>query len=65
MKWMGVYFLGYILLIAGIVAALWKAGALANVSGVWIAIGSLIAVGIGLMVAVSNSGSKESIQIDK
>lgn len=65
MKWMGVYFLGYILLIAGIVAALWKVGALANVSGVWIAIGALIAVGVGLMVAVANSGSKESIQIDK
>ena len=65
MKWMGVFFLGYVLLIAGILAALWKAGALANVSGVWIAIGILIAVGVGLMVAVANSGSKESIQIDK
>jgi hypothetical protein len=65
MKWMGVFFLGYILLIAGILAALWKAGVLANVSGVWIAIGILIAVGVGLMVAVANSGTKESIQIGK
>ena len=65
MKWMGVFFLGYILLIAGILAALWKLGVLANVSGVWIAIGALIAVGVGLMVAVANSGTKESIQIGK
>lgn len=65
MKWMGVFFLGYVLLIAGIFAALWKLGVLANVSGVWIAIGALIAVGVGLMVAVANSGTKESIQIGK
>lgn len=65
MKWMGIYFLGYVLLLAGIVAALWKLDLLANVSGVWIAIGCVIAVGIGLMVAVANSGRKETIQIDK
>ena len=65
MKWMGTYFVGYLLLLGGILAALWKVGALANVSGVWILIGCVIAVGIGLMVAVANSGSKESIQIDK
>src|ERR1035437_2383151 len=65
MKWMGTFFLGYILLLAGIFAALWKLGVLANVSGVWIAIGAVIAVGVGLMVAVANSGRKETIQIDK
>jgi hypothetical protein len=65
MKWMGTFFLGYVLLLAGILAALWKLGVLANVSGVWIAIGALIAVGVGLMAAVANSGRKETIQIDK
>jgi hypothetical protein len=65
MKWMGTFFLGYILLLAGILAALWKVGVLANVSGVWIFIGSVIAVGVGLMVAVANSGRKQTIQIDK
>jgi len=65
MKWMGIFFLGYVLLLAGIVAALWKVGVLANVSGVWIAIGTVIALGVGLMVAVANSGRKETIQIDK
>jgi hypothetical protein len=65
MKWMGTFFLGYVLLLAGIVAALWKVGVLANVSGVWIAIGTVIALGVGLMVAVANSGRKETIQIDK
>lgn len=65
MKWMGTFFLGYILLLVGILAALWKLGVLANVSGIWIAIGSVIAVGVGLMVAVANSGRKETIQIEK
>lgn len=65
MKWMGTFFLGYVLLIAGILAALWKLGVLANVSGIWVGIGALIAVGIGLMVAVANSGRKETIQIEK
>ena len=65
MKWMGTFFLGYVLLLAGILAALWKLGVLANVNGVWIAIGALIAVGVGLMAAVANSGRKETIQIDK
>ncbi len=49
----------------GLFAALWKLGVLKNVSGVWIGIGALIAVGVGLMVAVANSGRKETTQIDK
>ncbi len=65
MKWMGTFFLGYVLLLAGILAALWKFGVLANVSATWIGIGALIAVGIGLMAAVANSGRKDTIQIDK
>jgi hypothetical protein len=65
MKWTGTFFLGYILLLAGVFAALWKVGALQNVSGVWMAIGAVIAVGVGLMVAVANSGRKETVEIDK
>lgn len=65
MKWANLYFLGYAILLAGIVAALWKAGVLANVGAGWTAIGVVIALGIGIMVSVANSGSKESIQIEK
>jgi hypothetical protein len=65
MKWVNLYFLGYALLIAGIVAALWKAGVLERVGAAWTGIGVVIALGIGIMVSVANSGSKESIQIEK
>ncbi len=65
MKWINLYFLGYVILLAGIVAALWKVGALEQVGAGWTAIGIVIAVGIGIMVSVASSGRKESIQIEK
>ena len=65
MKWVNLYFLGYVILLAGIVAALWKAGALERIGAGWTAIGIVIAVGIGIMVSVASSGRKESIQIEK
>jgi len=64
MKWTAAYFVGYALLVAGILAALWKTGILANIGAAWTAIGLIILLGIGVMVAVSNSGRKESISID-
>ncbi len=65
MKWAGMYFGGFVVLIGGVLAALWKLGILASVGTTWTVIGIVIAVGIGIMFAVSNSGSKENIQIDR
>ena len=65
MKWTGIYLLGYVILIGGILAALWKLGILASIGMIWTLIGVMIATGIGIMVAVSNSGSKENIEIDR
>ncbi len=65
MKWTGVFFLGYIILIGGILAALWKFGILAGIGTTWTLIGVVIAIGIGIMLAVSSSGSKENIEIDR
>ena len=65
MKWTGLYLVGYIIVVAGILAALWKSGVLASIGTTWTVIGVVIAVGLGIMVAVSNSGSKENIQIDR
>jgi len=63
MKWAGMYFGGFVVLIGGVLAGLWKLGILANIGATWTVIG--IAIGIGIMFAVSNSGSKENIQIDR
>lgn len=65
MKWAGIYLLGYIILIGGLLAALWKLGILARIGMTWTLIGVVIAIGIGIMIAVSNSGSKENIEIDR
>jgi uncharacterized membrane protein HdeD (DUF308 family) len=65
MKWTGIYLIGYIVLIGGILAALWKMGVLSSIGTTWSIIAVVIAVGIGIMLAVSSSGSKENIQIDQ
>jgi hypothetical protein len=65
MKWAGMYLAGFMVLIGGILAALWKLGVLENVSPTWIVIGVAIALGLGMMFAVANSGAKENIQIDR
>ena len=65
MKWAGLYFFGFVLLIRGGLAALWKLGILQNIETTWIVIGVVILVGLGIMFAVANSGTKENIQIDR
>ena len=65
MRWTGIYLVGYIIMLGGIVAALWKSGVLARIGTTWTIIGVVIAIGIGIMIAVANSGKKESINIEK
>ncbi len=65
MKWAGMYFLGFILLIGGVLAALWKLGILQNIETTWIVIAVVILAGVGIMVSVSNAGAKQNIEIDR
>ena len=58
MRFINMYFVGWIVLMIGMALALWKAGILANVSPAWIAIAAVIAFGIGIMLAVG-SGKPE------
>lgn len=65
MKWTGIYLVGYMIMLGGIVAALWKSGFLERIGTTWTVIGVVIAIGIGIMIAVANSGKKETINIDR
>jgi hypothetical protein len=65
MKWAGMYFVGFVILVGGLLAALWKLGVLARIGATWTLIGVAIAVGLGIMIAVTHSGNKENIQIDR
>ena len=64
MKWTAMYLVGYVIVICGVLAALWKLGILASIGAVWTLIGVAILIGFGIMIAVSNSGKKENIEID-
>lgn len=65
MKWMSVYLVGYVLVVAGIIAALWKTGVLDRMGPFWTTVGVVIAIGIGIMMAVSGSGEKEHVEVHR
>ena len=65
MKWMQMYMVGYAIVLGGIIAAMWKLGVIERVGPGWTAIGIVIAVGLGFMVSIANSGKKETVEIDQ
>ena len=65
MKWAGMYLVGFVVLIGGVLAALWKLGVLESIGTARTLIGVVILVGFGIMISVSQSGTKENIEIDR
>jgi hypothetical protein len=59
MRFINMYLVGYFVLLMGALAALWYGGVLRHVSPVWVVIGLVIAVGLGIMLSVS--GGKPEI----
>jgi hypothetical protein len=55
MSFMRVYIVGYFVLIMGALLALWKADILSHMPFVWIAIGLIIAIGLGILLAVTST----------
>jgi len=55
MRFIHLYLIGYFVLIAGALLALWHAGILAHVGALWIAFGILIALGLGIILAVTSA----------
>jgi hypothetical protein len=58
MRFIHIYLAGYFILVLGALAALWYGGVLRHVSPLWVVIGLVIAVGLGVMLSVS-SGEPE------
>jgi len=65
MKWAGMYLVGFVILVGGVLAALWKLGILDSIGRTWTTIGVVIVIGLGIMISVTNSGTKENIEIDR
>jgi hypothetical protein len=54
MRYLKLYLVGYFILLIGAGLALWQSGILRQIPGIWLAIGVLIAVGFGIMLAVAS-----------
>ena len=53
MRFIHLYLVGYFVLIIGAAMALYQSGVLVRMSGMWIAISLVIAIGLGIMLAVT------------
>jgi hypothetical protein len=53
MRYVQLYLIGYFILVAGALAALWYGGVLQHLAATWILIGLIIAIGLGVMLAIS------------
>ena len=54
MKFINMFLIGYFVLIIGVTMALWQTGVLKRMSPIWIVIGVIVAVGVGIMMSVSS-----------
>jgi len=54
MRFIHLFLVGYFILIVGVGLALWQTGVLERLAPIWIGIGAIVAVGIGIMLSVSS-----------
>jgi len=54
MRYVNIYFVGFMVFMLGLGLALWKVGILASVAPIWIVIGVVIALGIGIMMSIGS-----------
>lgn len=65
MRFIHLYLIGYCFLVLGAVLALWQTGVLQRVAPIWIGIGALIAVGLGIMLSVRSGKPSISEEIER
>ena len=64
MRSMRMYLVGYVILVGGVIAALWKLGVIDRIGPAWTAIGVVIVIGLGVMLSVS-MGETKTIEVDE
>jgi len=65
MKFIHMFLIGYFILVLACGLALWQTGLLQRVAPIWIGIGALVAIGVGIMMAVSSGKPDISEEITK
>lgn len=48
------FLVGYVIVIVGVGLALWQTGVLSRIAPIWMAIGAIVAIGLGIMLSVSS-----------
>lgn len=54
MRFLKLYLIGYFVLLFGAALALWQSGVLRQIPPIWIVIALVIAIGLGIMLAVAS-----------
>jgi len=54
MRFINMFLVGYFILVIGVTMGLWQSGLLNQVAPIWIAIGVIVAVGLGIMMSVTS-----------
>jgi hypothetical protein len=65
MKFIHMFLVGYFILIVGVGLGLWQLGLLSKVAPIWIVIGVIVAVGVGIMMSVSSGKPTLTEEIEK
>ena len=65
MRFIHLYLIGYVFLIIGIGLALWQLGVLSRIAPIWIGIGALLAIGVGIMLSVSSGKPTMTEELEK
>ena len=65
MKFIHLFLVGYFVLVLGVGLALWQSGVLGRVAPIWIGVGVLVAIGLGIMLAVSSGKPTISEEVQR
>ena len=65
MRFIHLFLLGYFILVLGIGLALWQTGVLSRIAPIWIGVGALIAIGVGIMMSVASGKPTVTEEIEQ
>ena len=65
MRFIHLFLVGYFILVLGVGLALWQTGMLSRVAPIWIGIGALVAIGLGIMLSVSSGRPTITEELEK
>jgi hypothetical protein len=64
-RFINLFLIGYCVLIAGLCLAMWQLGVFRHVAPIWLGIGVLVAVGLGIMMSVRSGKPTITEEVDR